>query len=1133
MAALKVYLFQTLQAITPDGEEIDLGSPVARSLFAYLVYHRERPIDRRRLAFLYWPDSTEMSARRNLRQYLHRIRRALAPVDPRGRWLAASGNVVQFTPDPPIWVDVEDFRQLARPEASANELGQALALYRGDLLEDHYENWACEAQVELRQLYLQTLDRLSLHWQELGIWGEAIPLLQRRLAAEPLDETIHRRLMQLYAMKGDRHLALQQYLTLRELLARELGSEPLAETQAVLRAIQAGGLNAGGNSSATRRVEAPLAHHPAAVDAPLVGRQVELQYLQAGLEAARLRQGKFLLVAGDSGIGKTRLIDEWLGRNLELPVLRGVCHELEALLPYAPLRQLLARALELFPRQALYPPPHWLPVALQLNPALAERFPFLPARLSPADDRLQIAAALNALFLALLEQTGGRPLALILDDLQWGDPSTWNFLAQLTHLGRAHGLLIIGLCRLEDLGPEPQRSLRMLERSDLLERIDLSGLDTAETTTLATALLKDAAATPVFLRRLHQETAGNPFFVIETLRAWQESDRAGVPLLEGIGQHPSPGLPLSIRRVIEARLDRLSPESQDLLANLAAIGQAFDLGLVRQIDSLPPQMAVRCLDELLQRGLLREVASGYDFNHEQIRQVAYARLSRARRQHIHWLIAQALEQAILPAEPTTLAYHYARSDQPHQALPYLIRAGELSLQARAYAQARHLGQQAISLLGSSPGPRQRSERIDLNLQLAQAYAFTGDLGHAQELLVETEHLALGLGDEVRLAQLFHRSAQIFWLRGQPALAGDYARRTLRSAEELKDERLLQAALRMLGRVSIARSAFDDAIAFLLRYASFEHTATPPPDLPIVLGYLGIAYLRVGAWGRALEAAQRGVALAEEDGLQGNVATSQVQSQAAAFARMQLGFVYADCQRWQDCLQTLAPVPDPRLEAGETLPASGAVREALRQPAGLMLTPLGFMLLGLRGLALASSGEFEGIDLIRTALDWADTADYRVFHYLPRKFLGDALLLAGEPVEALHQAETALEQARQAGNRWAAAISLRLAADAMTRLPAPDWTRVESYLIESMQTLREVRARADLARTYLALRRLYDRAGQMAWAVDCHFRAITIFEELNLVDELRQAQGRAAGDRRGAVVLQGLNLRGPNPTGPGL
>ena len=95
------------------------------------------------------------------------------------------------------------------------------------------------------------------------------------------------------------------------------------------------------------------------------------------------------------------------------------------------------------------------------------------------------------------------------------------------------------------------------------------------------------------------------------------------------------------------------------------------------------------------------------------------------------------------------------------------------------------------------------------------------------------------------------------------------------------------------------------------------------------------------------------------------------------------------------------------------------------------------------------------------------------------------------------------------------------------MPFPQWTQIESDLIESMHLLRQIRARPDLARTYLSLRRLYDRAGQIAWAVDCHFRATIIFDELELDNELRFAQGQAARERQGAVVIPNLPLKGPN------
>jgi hypothetical protein len=229
-----------------------------------------------------------------------------------------------------------------------------------------------------------------------------------------------------------------------------------------------------------------------------------------------------------------------------------------------------------------------------------------------------------------------------------------------------------------------------------------------------------------------------------------------------------------------------------------------------------------------------------------------------------------------------------------------------------------------------------------------------------------------------------------------------------------------------------------------------------------------------------------------------------------FARMQLAMVQAGLHRWDECLETLSPITQPR-EFEE-------------------ITPPLYMVLSLRGYAQAQRGETTtGIKTIQSAIKWAEHVGHRVFQYLPRLFLAESHFLAGNSKLALNELKVALREAQQSGNRWAIGIALKLQADINTRLPYPAWTQIETSLIESMHLLRQIRARPDLARTYLSLRRLYDRAGQIAWAVDCHFRATTIFDELKMDSELRFAQGQAARERQGAVVIPNLPLRGPNLT----
>ncbi len=1094
MTQIRATLFETLHLNGADGRPLDFGSPTLRSLAAYLILHRQRPLDRRKLAFSFWPNASESAARRNLRQYLHHLRQALQPLAFDGELLTTDGSTLQINPGAEFWVDVEAFQQGVRPGAALEEVENALHLYSGDLLADLYDEWCIPEREKLRELYLQTLDHYTRSLQTVAQFEQALVWARRWTQVEPLDENAQSRTISLYALLGDRPRAIQQYQNFAQTLRKELNAEPLPETQELLRSIQTGGRltpNEADAAPPAARRAAPRPGPEIVRSLPLVGRKNELRQLEALLENASKRAGKTLVVKGEAGIGKTRLIQEYFQRHPQLSVIQSVCYELDSITPYAPLRNSLKDhpALNNLLAQLRSQPPSWILPLTPLLPGIEKIFPYGVEKSGEASTLREAWIHL----LTTLARQSPQPFHIILDDLHWADMPTWELLAALSRVAGAESMLVIGLCREEDLPTDRLPILRLMERSGASISLSLPRLSYEETAALARHIDPQRGADTLFAQRLHQETEGNPFFVIETVRAMREAG----PQLRS--------LPPSIQRVIEARLERLSPAGQEALSMAAAIGHSFTFALLQRISNSESDALIPLIEEWTQRGLVYESEAGYDFRHDQFRQVAYAHLSRARREYTHRQIADALGDSIPRADAASLAYHYTRSDQPLKALPHLTQAGEQALRLRSYHEARQFGQQAVSLLGQMPGPGQRAERVDVNLQLAQAYAFAGDLQRAIEILNQTESMAAALGDEARLGQVFRRAAQFFWLRGQPQPASDYAHRALRVAEEREDPDLLVASLRMLGRVSIALAGFDDAIAHLVRYvnqADDEGSLRPPPeDLPIVLGYLGIAYARVGAWERAYQSAIRGLELAE-------ARSAETPGPSVTFARMQLAMIQAGDQSWQDCLDTLMPLV-PLMEP-ETI------------------TPPLYMALSLYGLAQAHLGKAaDGISCLQTAIAWAEENHYRVFDYLPRLFLSESLLLGGKIERARQEVERMLAEARQAGDRWATGVGLKLLADVRIRQTEPAWMEIENLLVESMRLLRQIRARADLARTYLSMRRLYDRAGQIAWAVDCHFRATTIFDELGMTEELRQAQGQAAGERRGAVVIPNLPLKGPN------
>jgi DNA-binding SARP family transcriptional activator len=1102
MDRLRVHLLKHLEVSVDGGPPLDLGSPTTQHLFAYLVLNYQQTIDRRRLAFLFWPRGTEAAARRNLRQYLHRLRRALEPVDPEGQLISTEGNSLRFCPPNDWYLDANAFEAAANSDES---LEAAVHLYAGDLLEEIYEDWLVPERERLRRVYQQTLLRLIGSLEGSGQYSEAIVYAQRYLDADPLLESAHLRLMRLYYAVGDRLRVKQQYQQLTRWLAEELGAEPLTETTIALEAMLAGDYdNLEPATSRPTHIHPSLLPSPKSEQAPprLVGRADELAWLNQAFAAAEASQGSFRLIQGESGVGKTRLVTEWLGSIQTFAYLfSGRGHEFESMLAYAPLAEALQNAVEEqeIPWDLFRPAPPWLGALEPLLPGLQTYIHGLEAITRSAVGKHHIVEGLGNFFLTLARH---RPVIIFIDNLHWAAPPTWNFLGYLAQRVVQTRLLIIAAARPEDTSPERSTLIRTLQHQGNLSKLRLERLSQNDTQILVRDLMTNEDIDPRFVRRIYEETEGNPFFIIETIRAVREAGgdwTQSVPTDE-MGRRPALAIPLQVQAVIESRLDKLSEESRAALGVAAALGREFSFQLLQDVSQTPTEALLDALDEWLARDLVREIKDGYDFTHEKLSQVAYDQLSRARRQWIHLRVANFLEANAPATDPAKLAHHYYLSSEPALALPYLTQAGERALSVRSYDEAREFGLRAVGLLGRFPNLKQsqKIERLDLNLQLAQAHAFTGALPKALKILQEAEHLAETLGDMSRLAHIFLRSARVFWLRGDAKTASDYARRVLRHAEELDEISLRFAALRMLGRTGIVLSQYDDAIALLLRYIDLSEKESQQADLSVIYGYLGVAYARVGSWQRAIDAAQKGLELASVELL----------GATHAVARMQLAFVYAELREWPQSLIIAEPVRDLWHEEG--------------------MSPHAFMLRSVIGRSLVHTGSHkEGVAEIEAALKWSEDVDFRVLIHLPLLSLAQCLYKQEQYQKALDVALQAAEISTHTGDQWAVAVALRTQAEISMRLPQPDWARIEDKLIRSRDILRQIRARPDLARTYLALRRLYDRAGQAAWAVDCHFRVTTIFDELGMVNELQAAQGQAAGERAGAVVIPNLNLRGPN------
>ena len=262
-----------------------LESARAESLLAYLLINRDAPQPRQRLAFLLWPDSTEAQARTNLRQVLHKLRRALPDAD---RYLDVTARTRRGRPGAPFRLDLADFEAAL----DRDDLAAAVGAYGGDLLEGSYDEWLLEERDRVRDRLVGALERLSEQLEQRGDLAAAVAHAERLLRLEPLREDAYRRLMRLHDAAGDRARALRVYHACVAALERHLGVEPSGATREAYEALLPGAADAESERAA------------------FVGRVPERRRLTALWREAERGRAQLVLVTGEAGIGKSRLVEE-------------------------------------------------------------------------------------------------------------------------------------------------------------------------------------------------------------------------------------------------------------------------------------------------------------------------------------------------------------------------------------------------------------------------------------------------------------------------------------------------------------------------------------------------------------------------------------------------------------------------------------------------------------------------------------------------------------------------------------------------------------------------------------------------------------------------------------------------------
>jgi DNA-binding SARP family transcriptional activator/tetratricopeptide (TPR) repeat protein len=656
--------------------------PRQQALLAYLILHHDTPLSRHHLAFLFWPDTDETQALTNLRNLLHKLRRAWPESE---NFLEAGKQTIQWHLSVASTLDVTDFVALAQ-SPSPVDLKQAITLYHDDLLPSCYDEWILPERERLQRVLFDVLEKLVEQLESTRQYGEAIGYAQQLVKHDPLREDTYRRLMQLHALNSDRASVMHVYYTCVTTLQRELRIEPSPPTQQLYERL----LN-------FQPPQSPL--HAQATAIPLAGREREWAQLREIWEKIVTRRPHLILIKGEAGIGKTRLAEElteWVSRQ-GFPALTAHCYSAPGQLAYAPLVECLQN----------HPPKRldeiWLTELVRLLPELLLAHPQLPSP-TPLTQNWQRLRLFKALAYALLMDQSS--LLLHFEDIQWCDRDTLDWLHYVlqSHIAvnSKERLLVVASLRTEEMlsSPATESLLVELRRADQLTEIELSPLNEA-TTLLLASRFAGHELNPAVASQLFQESEGNPLFVVEMVRAGLVPRGAdGRDDSKAIMQKVQ-SLPFKVRQVIDARLRQLSPSAQDLVGVAASIGRAFTFDVLKHASRVAEETLMGGLDEMWQRRIIREQdANAYDFSHEKIREVAYSSMSLTRRRMLHNRIAQAMEivyGGVLDSVSSQIAMHYELAGQLGQAIPYYERAADVAHHIYANADAIRDYRRAINL----------------------------------------------------------------------------------------------------------------------------------------------------------------------------------------------------------------------------------------------------------------------------------------------------------------------------------------------------------------------------------------------------------------------------------------------------
>ena len=815
---------------------------------------------------------------------------------------------------------------------------------------------------------------------------------------------------------------------------------------------------------------------------PLVGRDEEIRLLLSRWQDAKEGEGHVVLLTGEPGIGKSRIIQAFREqvRSDQATVLRYYCSPFYVHSALHPVLDQLERAAALKKSNSPEVKLDKLEALLGQGSAEVTRAATLLAPLLsiPTGGRyppLDLAPERKkALMLeALLEQLAGlaaRPVLIVLEDAHWIDPTTTE-LFQLI-IDRIQHLPVLVIVAYRPSFTPPWSGFPHITS------LSLSHLSHRQAGVLVDKVTRGRQLPAEVLDHIVKRTDGVPLYIEELTKTLLESGALEVvgDELRLTGPLPLLSIPDSLHDSLMARLDRLGGVKD--VAHLAAtLGRVFSYELLAAVSPLDEPALQRALAQLVEAELIYRRGTApdliYEFKHALVQDAAYNSLLRGKRQQLHKRIAKTIEERFpetVESKPELLAHHYREAALPAKAFAYALRAGDAAVTRYAAIEARASFQVALDLARSLP-PSENTWRaqIEAVLRLASVAQnrthFEQDLGNLEQALA----LAETVNDRELVCRIQYWMGRITYVFGRFDRAVELAGKALLIAEGLGgDDPFTADPVNLLGRIHCLRGEARDAIIFAARNVEQMRRLGNRIEEAAMSGVLAFAYGMHGEFDRARQAAEHGIELSRQ--------IEHLPTQAACL------FFCGVVRGWHGDLRAAVPEFDEALSLCER---SGDI---FRQ----------YLTHGWRGQGylLADRHEAAEADLKR-CLELGDKIGTSFHRGAFQAFRAKLRLLDGDVGEALRYSAEALEVASETAQAWSRSIALRIHAEALLALKPAPIEQAEAEIRSAIEIQERRECVFDLAWSRLAQGYVLAAKGDPERARDSYLLAGRIFETMGV------------------------------------